>query len=454
MFTHHRKAILHLVTAGSSHNTTQLILFSYDIAIYTCGLAALHPHCNLEWALNADPTPAGLIFHPWVNKCFKRTALPTKCLEITSWKVRAYGFYFFSAQQKAGSFHAVLLRGQVPSSGKVRVSCRSVFELWRPHEARHTPSIYLDSRNFSFPGKSFCDWLASRRQRRQPRQLLVAVKPGCLWLPYHDLEWRNGTLCKCAGIISTISSEVSVIMLTAMTADRLVSIVFPFTVKSLSLKKGRLICILAWTAGIVFAIFPIVGISYFYDNTNEVGFYGRSAVCLPLQLSSDKLAGWEYSVAIFIGFNATSFVFIMGAYIVMFKTVYQISKDVGSVHSSRDASVAKRMLFIVLTDFCCWVPVIVIGILSLTGNFHDPTNQIYVWIAVFVLPVNSSLNPILYTFSTRPAIKKIRFYRHAVVSLVSKGRHSTKTPQGKIKLHPRLPGNIVGSRQDNVNLVK
>ena len=48
-------------------------------------------------------------------------------------------------------------------------------------------------------------------------------------------------------------------------------------------------------------------------------------------------------------------------------------------------------MFIVLTDFVCWMPVILIGVLSLMGKFHDPQGLVYVWIAVFVLPVNSSI---------------------------------------------------------------
>jgi len=46
------------------------------------------------------------------------------------------------------------------------------------------------------------------------------------------------------------------------------------------------------------------------------------------------------------------------------------------------------------------VPVIVLSILALVGKFYDPEGLVYVWFAVFVLPVNSSVNPVLYTFST------------------------------------------------------
>ena len=43
---------------------------------------------------------------------------------------------------------------------------------------------------------------------------------------------------------------------------------------------------------------------------------------------------------------------------------------------------------------------IILGILALVEKFNDPEGTAYVWFAVFVLPVNSSVNPLLYTFST------------------------------------------------------
>ena len=43
-------------------------------------------------------------------------------------------------------------------------------------------------------------------------------------------SWRSSGLCKLAGIIAMLSSELSVFMLTVITADRVLSIMFPFKV--------------------------------------------------------------------------------------------------------------------------------------------------------------------------------------------------------------------------------
>ncbi|XP_078357060.1 uncharacterized protein LOC144641914 [Oculina patagonica] len=236
----------------------------------------------------------------------------------------------------------------------------------------------------------------------------------------HDIEWRSGIGCKIAGALSMLSSEVSVLILTIITLDRLISIVFPFKFKRLTNKAAVFACTGVWIFGVAISVIPITGISYFYgyESASNFGFYSRSAVCLPLQLSEGTPAGWEYSVAFFVGLNFISFTFILIAYISMFWTVKRVSRAVRSTNLNKESAMAKRLVFIVMTDFCCWMPIIIINILSLTGNFEDPNKIAYVWIAVFVLPLNSSLNPILYTFSTKRTKRSLTRKRKKVTGFV------------------------------------
>ena len=66
----------------------------------------------------------------------------------------------------------------------------------------------------------------------------------------HDVAWRSGITCQIAGIISTLSSEVSVMTLVLLTADRSNTIVFDFRAKHLSLKAVKFLCLLVWVAGL------------------------------------------------------------------------------------------------------------------------------------------------------------------------------------------------------------
>ena len=168
----------------------------------------------------------------------------------------------------------------------------------------------------------------------------------------------------------------------------------------MSLKTCYLICLLVWLLGFVISFLPMSGLSYFNPEGNGNSFYGRSTVCLALQLSNDRPPGWEYSVSIFIGFNLAAFLFISLSYVAIFLSAVKSSSAIRSTNVKRESTLAKRVAFIILTDFCCWMPVIIVGILSLTGSFNDLEKQVYVWMAVFILPFNSSVNPILYTLAT------------------------------------------------------
>ena len=137
----------------------------------------------------------------------------------------------------------------------------------------------------------------------------------------HDVSWRASNLCIFAGVISTLSSEVSVLTLTVITLDRLVCIVFPFRFQRWSMKKASAIMCVVWIVGLCISLAPLFYDAYFYDYERNVHFFGRSAVCLPLQLSSDRPSGWEYSVFVFLFLNGISFLFILLAYVFMYHAI-------------------------------------------------------------------------------------------------------------------------------------
>lgn len=57
-----------------------------------------------------------------------------------------------------------------------------------------------------------------------------------------------------------------------------------------------------------------------------------------------------------------------------------------------------RFFFIVLTDSTCWAPIIILKILAFTD--FEVSGDAYAWLVVFILPLNSAVNPFLFTFST------------------------------------------------------
>ena len=60
---------------------------------------------------------------------------------------------------------------------------------------------------------------------------------------------------------------------------------------------------------------------------------------------------------------------------------------------------AMKMGLIVLTDMMCWLPIVILSILVQTGR-QTVSPYVYTWIVTVVLPINSAINPFLYTLAT------------------------------------------------------
>ena len=229
----------------------------------------------------------------------------------------------------------------------------------------------------------------------------------------HDFQWRFGLACQITGAMSVLSSEVSAVLLTLISADRLKNIVFPYRGRGLTRRKAHIACFAVWVIGFVIAFLPISGIHYFNDPLGRSVYYSRSVVCLPFQLSTRFPPGWEYSVAIFVGLNFLLIIFMIAAYVAIFLksflsnrrlarqgTSREIKARARSSTAKRETALAKRFAFIIFTDCACWMPIIVISIKFLVEKDFYPSDDLPVWMAVFVLPINSALNPIIYTLST------------------------------------------------------
>ncbi|XP_054718212.1 relaxin receptor 1-like [Uloborus diversus] len=210
----------------------------------------------------------------------------------------------------------------------------------------------------------------------------------------YDVKWRHSWQCTLAGMLSTVSSEASVFILTLITADRYISIVYPLMMRRRTLLWAVFCVGASWSAALAIAILPTLNFGYFGDD-----FYGNNGVCLPLHIHDPFSRGWEYSMVIFCGINTVAFGFVSYAYIAMFLTISRSRLGLRSSQQQLDRTLAKRFAFIVATDMACWLPIILIKICAVSG-IKIPS-ELYAWVAVFLLPIHSALNPLLYTLTTR-----------------------------------------------------
>ncbi|OWF42800.1 G-protein coupled receptor GRL101 [Mizuhopecten yessoensis] len=231
---------------------------------------------------------------------------------------------------------------------------------------------------------------------------------------WNDIYWRNSIPCKLAGVLATISSEASAMFLLLITIDRFVSMKFLFGQYQFSKRKIMCASLAVWAFCCALAIIPLLPISYFSGQ-----FYSRSAVCLALPLTRDKPAGWEYGTAVFILLNFMIFIGIAVGQIMIYKEVSSSDKVLKSQRRVQDAAIARSLFLVMFSDFMCWFPLGVMGLLAFAGN--RISSEVYAWTAVFILPINSALNPVLYTYSgiRRQKVSSKAFEKRHMLSFVT-----------------------------------
>ncbi|XP_071795641.1 G-protein coupled receptor GRL101-like [Asterias amurensis] len=271
--------------------------------------------------------------------------------------------------------------------------------------------------------------------------LIIAIADILLGKSYSSVakEWRSSVVCKIAGVVSVMSSEASVFFVTLISLDCFLSIVFPFSRVTIRGKISKVIVVILWLVSACVSIIPTV-----FSGDSDSNVYGLSDVCIGLPLitkvssysfvdnsissvfGSGSIAipvpdarepAWIYSIVLFLGVNLFCFIVVLSCYIAIFVQVKRSSKLVKvTAHRQREVKMAIKMALIVGIDFACWMPVIIMGILS-QAEIVEIGPDMYAWIVVFILPINSSLNPYLYTFYSKIT-----------------GQSNTKKPEPKVEM--------------------
>uniref|UniRef100_A0A673B7Y8 Relaxin family peptide receptor 2a n=1 Tax=Sphaeramia orbicularis TaxID=375764 RepID=A0A673B7Y8_9TELE len=209
------------------------------------------------------------------------------------------------------------------------------------------------------------------------------------------LLWMESIGCRTIGFLAMLSSEVSVLLLTYLTLEKFVVIVFPFS----NLRPGKhqtmVFLVSIWLLGFVIAAVPLMNEEVFGN------YYGRNGVCFPLHSDrQEKPTSKGYSTGIFLGLNLLAFLVIVFCYSSMFYSIYKTGINAADLKSRlhKDVAVANRFFFIVFSDALCWIPIFLVKVLSLLEV--EIPGTISSWVVIFILPINSALNPILYTLTT------------------------------------------------------
>uniref|UniRef100_A0A8C6DDM9 Relaxin family peptide receptor 1 n=1 Tax=Moschus moschiferus TaxID=68415 RepID=A0A8C6DDM9_MOSMO len=242
----------------------------------------------------------------------------------------------------------------------------------------------------------------------------------------HAQLWMESIHCQLLGSLAILSTEVSVLLLTFLTLEKYICIVYPFRCLRPGKCRTITVLVLIWIIGIIVAFIPLSNKEFFKN------YYGTNGVCFPLHSEDAESNGAQiYSVAIFLGINLAAFIIIVFSYGSMFYSIHQSAITANEVRNQvrKEMILAKRFFFIVFTDALCWIPIFILKFLSLLQV--EIPGTITSWVVIFILPINSALNPILYTLTTRPFKEMIHqfWYNYRQRrSIDSKGSQKTYAP--------------------------
>ncbi|XP_030883592.1 electron transfer flavoprotein-ubiquinone oxidoreductase, mitochondrial [Leptonychotes weddellii] len=159
----------------------------------------------------------------------------------------------------------------------------------------------------------------------------------------HAQLWMESIHCQLVGSLAILSTEVSVLLLTFLTLEKYICIVYPF--RCLRPRKCRTITvlILIWITGFIVALIPLTNKEFFKN------YYGTNGVCFPLHSEDTGSTGAQiYSVTIFLGVNLAAFIIIVFSYGSMFYSVHQSAITATEIRNQvkKEMILAKRFFFI------------------------------------------------------------------------------------------------------------
>ena len=243
------------------------------------------------------------------------------------------------------------------------------------------------------------------------------------FFPMNAEFWRNSVICELAGAVAITSSEASVFFLTVISIDRLSRIKFPRSARKLGAKTTRLTVLCVWLTSI-----SIGGLTCILNNLYH-SWYQSSNVCIGLPLVQRPVhtqkeilfkstyhykkdletmnvteidrfePGMFFSIAIFLGLNLLCFLIMLFCYIDIIRLVHNAFVQKRQLNIQQQIRTTAKVAAIIVTDFICWFPIIVTGILVQVG-LVTVSASIFAWTVTFILPINSALNPFLYTLAT------------------------------------------------------
>ncbi|RDD42511.1 G-protein coupled receptor GRL101-like protein, partial [Trichoplax sp. H2] len=217
---------------------------------------------------------------------------------------------------------------------------------------------------------------------------------------YYEIleEWLRSPPCLTASFCISLSSLMSTFVLFLITLDRYLHLVYPFQNYRLSSKTTILALVTFWITSITLSGLPII---YSIDQPSINRLYSSNSACLPGNFNNPYLLTWLLCYA---GLTFVVWILIAIMYVAILSTLANSRKKAHRCLSKNDKIIRAKMIIIVATDLICWLPLYSVLIRGFGSGLDTHSLP---FIAVLSLPLNSCINPILYTICTSTFINYI-----------------------------------------------
>ena len=210
---------------------------------------------------------------------------------------------------------------------------------------------------------------------------------------------------------ATVSSEASCFLMVTLTAFRLYHVYRPLSSMTASSWLWKSCIFISWFAAVLLAIFYSDANNRYVNYEDYVFDLAKFGICLPNFYNISWISlGWTSFTLITL--NLTCFCFIAVGYVLIYirstkrrPINAENRRTVGL--QKQEAEMQKRIARIIITDCACWVPICIMGY-AITGGWRPNPFIMYEVTAGFLLPINSALNPVLFSVNLGKLFKKFR----------------------------------------------
>ena len=210
----------------------------------------------------------------------------------------------------------------------------------------------------------------------------------------YELSWRSSLVCKVSSLLALHSMVTSPLVLCLIMISRYCVIHWPLDSRFLDPSFFRAVVVSLFTFSFLLCISFVV-IVYVILGQNV-----PTSVCLLISTSAkhqSTIISLATSVAVLIQTISSVIVLIFGS--LLLKTVLQsesIPQKQNKTWQTKYVSI--QITVLTFTNLFCWIPSSVFFSLPYFG--YSVSDSTLAWITIGVVPINSALNPIFYTFMT------------------------------------------------------